>query len=122
MAYRFEGANTSGSFAWFFQRITGVVLFIQVMVHFYIAHRTWDAGHDWATIIERLSNPYIKTFYMVFVVLGVYHGLNGLWAVVRDYQISSGWRQTLFAVIVTVGIFIGVLGLFTILNLPSLQQ
>lgn len=121
MAYKFEGSGTSGTFGWFFQRVTGVVLFIQVIVHFYIAHNTWDAGHDWATIVQRLSNPYMRTFYLVFVALGLYHGLNGLWSVIRDYHISAGKRKLLFGIIVTVGIFIGVLGFYTMLTLSPIQ-
>ncbi len=121
MAYRYEGSSTSGAFAWYFQRITGVILFVQVLVHFYIAHHTWDSGHDWNTIVQRLSNPYIIAFYLVFVVLGLYHGLNGLWAVIRDYQMKPGVRQVIFGVIVAAGIFIGILGFITMLNLPSLQ-
>ncbi len=121
MAYKFEGASTSGSFSWYFQRLTGAVLFIQVLAHFYIAHHTWDAGHNWETIIQRLNNPYIKTFYMVFVMLGLYHGLNGLWAVIRDYQMATWLRKSLYGAILTVGIFIGMLGLFTMLNLPTLN-
>ncbi|GAB4366745.1 MAG: succinate dehydrogenase, cytochrome b556 subunit [Calditrichia bacterium] len=121
MSYKYEGASSSGAFAWFFQRVTGVILFILVLVHFYIAHKTWDAGHNWQTIVERLSNPYMKTFYLAFVLIGLYHGLNGLWAVIRDYHISPGWRKTIFAVILTIGIFIGVLGFITMLTLPKPQ-
>lgn len=120
MAYRYEGASTTGSLGWFFQRITGAILFIQVLAHFYISHHTWDAGHDYATIIERLTNPYIRAFYLVFVVLGLYHGLNGFWAVVRDYHMSNLLRKVTFAVIVTVGISLGFLGILTMLTLPGL--
>lgn len=119
MAYKYQGSNTSGSFGWFFQRITGVILFIQVLVHFYIAHHTWDAGHNWTTIVNRLNNPYMKTFYLVFVVLGLYHGLNGVWEVIRDYDLSPGWRKLIFGVIFLFGIFLGVLGFITMLTLPS---
>jgi succinate dehydrogenase / fumarate reductase membrane anchor subunit len=119
MAYKFEGSSTSGTFGWFFQRITGVILFAQVIVHFYIAHNTWDSGHDWNTIVARLSNPYMRTFYLVFVTLGLYHGLNGVWAIIRDYHMSPGKRKFVFAVVVTVGIFIGVLGFLTMLTLPT---
>lgn len=121
MAYKFEGSGTSGTFGWYFQRITGLVLFIQVLVHFYISHNTWDSGHDWATIIARLSNPYMRTFYLVFVALGLYHGLNGLWSVIRDYNMKPGMRKTIFAVIMVVGIFIGVLGFITMLTLPEVR-
>ena len=120
MAYRYEGSSAPGSFAWFFQRITGAILFIQVLVHFYIAHKTWDAGHDWATIVERLTNPYIRTFYLVFVVLGLYHGLNGVWAVIRDYNMSALMRKIIFSLICAVGMFLGFLGFFTMLTLPGL--
>lgn len=119
MAYKYEGASNSGSFGWFFQRITGVILFFQVIIHFYISHHTWDAGHNWSTIIERLSNPYMRTFYLVFVSLGLYHGLNGAWAVIRDYHMSAGLRKLLFGTIVTVGVFIAVLGFITMLTLPK---
>ncbi len=121
MAYKFEGSGTSGTFGWYFQRITGVILFIQVLLHFYIAHNTWDSGHSWTIIVQRLSNPYMRTFYLVFVVLGLYHGLNGLWSIIRDYHMSAGKRKLLFGAILTVGIFIGVLGFITMLTLPAVE-
>jgi succinate dehydrogenase / fumarate reductase membrane anchor subunit len=119
MSYRYEGSGNSLSFAWFFQRITGVVLFVQVLVHFYIAHNTWDSGHDWTTIVSRMSNPYMKMFYLVFVSLGLWHGLNGLWAVIRDYNMSDGLRKLLYAVILTVGICLGILGFITMLTISA---
>jgi succinate dehydrogenase / fumarate reductase membrane anchor subunit len=119
MLFKYEGAATSGTFGWFFQRVTGLILFIQVLIHFYIAHQTWDSGHNWSTIIERLSNPYMRTFYLVFIVLGLWHGLNGLWSVIRDYDISAGKRKLLYGLILTIGIFIGMLGFMTMLTLPS---
>ncbi len=121
MSYRFEGSGTSGSFSWFFQRITGLVLFIQVLIHFYITHNTWDAGHDWETIMARMSNPYMKAFYLVFITFGLWHGLNGLWSVIRDYQMSAGLRKFIFSVIVIIGIFLGTLGFITMLTLPASQ-
>ncbi|MEJ2637022.1 MAG: succinate dehydrogenase, hydrophobic membrane anchor protein [Calditrichia bacterium] len=119
MSYKYRGASNSGANGWFFQRITGIVLFVLVLAHFYIAHRTFQSGHDWDTIIARLASPYMKMFYLSFVTLGVWHGLNGLWSVIRDYNISSGYRKSIFAVIFSVGIFIGLLGFITILNLPA---
>ncbi|MCK5075360.1 MAG: succinate dehydrogenase, hydrophobic membrane anchor protein [Calditrichia bacterium] len=121
MSYRFEGSNTSGSFGWFFQRITGLILFIQLFAHFFIAHNTWDAGHDWQTIVTRLSSPYMRTFYLVFVVLGLYHGLNGVWAVFRDYNMSAMTRKVVFTLIVTAGIFMGMLGIITMVTLPMVH-
>jgi len=121
MSFKYEGSSTSGAFGWYFQRVTGIVLFIQVLAHFYIAHNTWDSGHDWATIVERLSNPYMRMFYLVFVALGLWHGLNGLWSVIRDYHMKPGWRKTIFGAIVVIGIFIGVLGFITMLTLPEVQ-
>jgi succinate dehydrogenase / fumarate reductase, membrane anchor subunit len=119
MAYKFQGASTSGAANWFLQRLTGLVLVVLLLVHFYIAHRTWDSGHNWDTIIQRLSSPYMKMFYLAFVLLGLWHGLNGLWSVLRDYNLKPGTRTTLFSIIVVVGVFIGVLGFITMLTLPA---
>lgn len=121
MTFKYQGASTSGTFGWYFQRVTGLILFIQVLVHFYIAHNTWDSGHSWTTIIQRLSSPYMIMFYLVFLVLGLYHGLNGVWAVIRDYHMSAGVRKFIFGIIVAVGIFIGALGFITMLTLPTAQ-
>ena len=121
MSFKYEGSNTSGAFAWYFQRVTGLVLFIQVLAHFYIAHKTWDAGHDYVTIIDRLSNPYMRAFYLVFVILGLYHGLNGLWSVIRDYNLSSGLRGLIFGSVVVIGVVLGFLGILTMLTLPNVH-
>jgi succinate dehydrogenase / fumarate reductase membrane anchor subunit len=119
MTYKFRGSNSSGATQWFFQRISGIVLFILVLVHFYIAHQTYASGRDWNIIMQRLASPYMKVFYLVFVVLGLWHGLNGAWQIIRDYNIKSGYRNALFGVIFVVGIAIGLLGFITVLTLPA---
>ncbi len=117
MSYKYEGANTSGAFSWFFQRVTGLVLFVLTLVHFYIAHQTWESGHDWQHVVNRLASPYMKMFYLVFVLLGLWHGLNGLWSVIRDYDMSAGSRKLIISLIWIFGVFLGTLGFITVLTI-----
>ncbi len=74
-----------GTLQWFLQRLTGVLLFVGLIVHFYVMHYSGAAPLSYESVTERLSNPYWKVFDIVFLVSILYHGLNGLWGIVIEY-------------------------------------
>ena len=95
-----------GAFFWLFQRVTGVILAIFLFTHVKVLH--WDFNFttqgllDFSFVLERLQgNLGWLIFYFLFIISALFHGLNGLWAVVLDFRPARGvqlvWLTILWA-------------------------
>jgi succinate dehydrogenase / fumarate reductase, membrane anchor subunit len=114
--FKFEGARGSGAKNWYMQRITGILLVVVLIGHYILMHATPDAGHTYNAVMERLGQPIWKIIDMTFVTLGLWHGLNGLWNVIRDYELKPWLTTTIYTIIVLVALAFWFLGLNTILS------
>jgi succinate dehydrogenase / fumarate reductase membrane anchor subunit len=104
----------NGAGRWLIQRVSGIALLIMLLAHFWATHA---AGGEitYEAVMQRLSQPYWKIYNLAFLVLAIYHGLNGGWTVLEDY-LQKGWmRVTLFGVVVVVGLYLLVQGSLTIM-------
>jgi succinate dehydrogenase / fumarate reductase, membrane anchor subunit len=114
--FKFEGARNSGAKSWYMQRITGIILVIVLIGHYILMHATPEAGHTYRAVMERLHQPIWKVIDMTFVTLGLWHGLNGLWSVIRDYEMRAWLTTFIYTIIVIVAVAFWFLGLNTILS------
>lgn len=74
--------STGRNWAYFFQRVTGVVALIFVLVHVSTTRlSTIFFGHEitFQTMQDKLGNPLWFWFYMIGVLSVVYHFANGVW-------------------------------------------
>ncbi len=111
---RYKGSVRSGGAAgWFFQRLSGLFLVVLLLVHFAVLHGG-DGTVTYEKVALRLADPAWKTFDLVFLFLGIFHGMNGLLMIVRDY--ATGWRRgALYATVVAAGLVFLVLGCVTVI-------
>ncbi len=109
--------RTSGGFyAWFFQRLTGILLVILLLVHFAIVHNLPKAGGlNYAVVAPRLATATWKVFDLMFLVCALFHGLNGVWMVVQDYVSSETAQSWIFYALCTLGLILLVLGAITVI-------
>ena len=106
--------GSGGAMTWFLQRLSGLVLVVLVLVHFAVLHGG-DGKVTYETVAARLSTPAWKTFDLLFLVIGIYHGMNGLLMVIRDYA-TTGWKRgALYAAVVTAGLAFLILGCLTVI-------
>ena len=74
---------------WYLQRITGAMLLILLAAHFWVEHfvtapvRRGDLTYD--VVVSRLSNPAWQVIDIAFLLIALYHGLNGLRNIILDY-------------------------------------
>ncbi|RMF95152.1 MAG: succinate dehydrogenase, hydrophobic membrane anchor protein [Candidatus Schekmanbacteria bacterium] len=116
MALENRVSSDSGAINWFFQRITGLVLLFLLLIHFWIMH--YSGGEEnilFDAVVKRLADPKFKVIDLSFLVLGLYHGLNGIWMVVQDYIKSPAWKTTIFSLLSFVGLILVVLGFVAVL-------
>ena len=102
-------SGRGGSKAWMLQRITGIALVVLTVGHYILMHYNPVSGHDYGATAERLSMPIFKGLYLAFITIGMYHGVQGIWNIVRDFKLKAKWSYTIFGLIVIVAvIFVGI--------------
>ena len=98
----------SGAPAWMLQRITGLALVILTVGHYILMHYNSVSGHDYDATASRLASPWFKGLYLGFITIGMYHGLQGCWNVVRDFKLRPWLTYTLFGSLMIAGVvFVG---------------
>ncbi|HEY3876065.1 MAG TPA: hypothetical protein VGM92_11355 [Candidatus Kapabacteria bacterium] len=111
----------SGAPAWWLQRVTGLALVILTVGHYILMHYNPVSGHDYGETASRLASPWFKGIYLGFITIGMYHGLQGCWNIVRDFKLKPMIGLTIFGVLVIAGIIFVAIGWNTILTFDPLK-
>jgi len=121
MINRETGLRSGGALNWFLQRISGAVLLIALIVHFWVLHFYPPAGGEitFDTVMQRLQNPLWRAMDLVFLVAGLYHGANGMLMLIHDYVRAAGIRIALVGVLWIGALFYLIVGSMTILGLAA---
>lgn len=85
-------SNRAGSLQWVMQRVSAMLLVGLAGLHFALQHFTSDAVSTGLTVATRLNNPYWQAYYIIFITLAMYHGINGVVGIIRDYNPRRGLR------------------------------
>jgi succinate dehydrogenase / fumarate reductase, membrane anchor subunit len=105
------------AYAWFYMRISGLLLVLLVLVHFGIMHLSYGVTHiDFSVVAARYKTPFWRIYDLILVLLALTHGLNGVKTLADDYVRSRGWRIASLCTIATIGFVFAVMGGFTILT------
>ena len=99
-------SNNSGAGNWLFQRISGILILVILFIHL-------GAVHFGFNIVD-LGTPAWKVFQLLFVILLLYHILNGFWILIEDYVQTRWLRLSLFGVTWIVGVVFLILGVVTL--------
>lgn len=119
---RYKGSvRSGGASAWFLQRLSGLVLVVLLLAHFAVLHGG-DGVVTYEKVASRLATPEWKTFDLLFLVLGIFHGMNGLLMVIRDYA-APGWKRgALYAAVLVAGAVFLILGCLTVIPFQARLQ
>lgn len=90
---RMERSSNFELFAWFFMRVSGIILLFIALFHMYYMHFVVDvATIDFLVIARRWENPLWRTFDLALLFFSFTHGTNGVRYVIEDYIHSGGMR------------------------------
>ncbi len=112
-----NGIKQGGMTAWLLQRITGGILTILLVIHFYLMHYTGEEGIAYAAVKARLVTPGLKIFYVLFLITGLYHGLNGLKSVLIDFDFWKDKQAALNFLFTVVGLIALAFGIHTVYSI-----
>jgi succinate dehydrogenase / fumarate reductase membrane anchor subunit len=120
----FPGSSRSGAQGWYWQRVTGVLLAVLLVGHFLLKHfGLEDAGaHQitYSTVARQLSSPWWVAFELGFLVVALWHGLNGVWMAAADYVHIPVLRIGVYTLLWVAGVFLLLVGLVTLLPFSRL--
>ncbi len=96
-------AERSGNFelwAWFFMRVSGVILLLMVLFHLFWMHFVIGVENiNFAVVAERWENPLWRIYDLFLLIFAWTHGANGMRYIIEDYVHAPGWRVTLKTVL-----------------------
>lgn len=76
--------------SWYLQRITGALLIVLLAAHFWVEHfmtaELRRGGLSYEAILGRIANPVWQFIDIAFLLVALFHGLNGLRNIVLDYS------------------------------------
>ena len=116
--YKYQSSRSSGSFGWVVLRITGIVLVVVMIGHYILMHFHPENGHTYEAVLARMQSNWYRVLDLTFIVLGMYHGLNGIWSIFRDYRLKQWQSITIFSFIIIFGLAFTLWGIKTILDIP----
>jgi len=116
--FKYQRSSGSGSFSWIFQRITGIVLVVVLIGHYILMHYNPESGHTYDAVLARMQSNWYRVLDLTFVVLAMYHGLNGLWSIFRDYRLKPWQSITAVSLLIIFGLAFTLWGIKTILDIP----
>ena len=116
--FKYSRTSGSGSFSWVIQRVTGIVLVIVMIGHYILMHYNPQSGHTYDAVLARMQSNWYRVLDLTFVVLGMYHGLNGLWSIFRDYKLKPWQTITALSLLIIFGLAFTLWGIKTILDIP----
>ena len=103
-------------FAWYFMRMSGLVLVFLALGHLVIMHliNTVDTI-DYAFVAARYARPFWRVYDWLMLTLALLHGLNGARVIVDDY-LKGTRRRVALGVLSVVGLVFLVVGSLVILT------
>ena len=106
--------------AWYFMRISGLVLVLLALGHLFIVHILFNVETiNYAFVADRWTRPgtgFIwRLWDLAMVVLSVIHGLNGLRQILDEYIIRPGRRVVVHTLIWTAATVLVGIGSYAIL-------
>ncbi|MCX6163200.1 MAG: succinate dehydrogenase, hydrophobic membrane anchor protein [Ignavibacteriae bacterium] len=102
--YKYQSSKNSGAKSWILQRITGLALVVLMLGHYILMHYSPDSGHTYEAVLTRMQFSWYRIIDLLFVTLAMYHGLNGLWGIFRDYKLAPWLRISIISVLVILGV------------------
>ena len=116
--FKFNGSKESGSKSWVLQRISGLALVVLMIGHYILMHYQPESGHTYGAVLTRMQFSWYRIIDLSFITLGLYHGLNGVWGIFRDYQLRPWLNLSIFSSLILIGIAFLTWGFIIIFSIP----
>jgi succinate dehydrogenase / fumarate reductase membrane anchor subunit len=110
--------STFEFYAWFFMRVSGVVLLGVAVFHLLYMHVAIGVDNiNFNVIVGRWTGPlgvFWRLYDLFLLIFAMVHGFNGSRYVIDDYIKRPGWRIAFKTVSGTIAFMLWVIGLYII--------
>jgi succinate dehydrogenase / fumarate reductase membrane anchor subunit len=89
--------------------------------HYILMHYTPESGHTYDAVLARMQSNWYRVLDLTFVVLAMYHGMNGIWGIFRDYKLKPWQSVTIVGFLIITGLAFSLWGIKTIFDIPYVQ-
>ncbi len=120
MIKNFKETSRSGAIIWFFQRISAIILFVLLLLHYVGYHFISDGTIKYNEIVAKMQSPWFTLVQFIFLITALYHGINGIWMVAEDYMKNKFTRLTVFSLLIFLGLVLFFIGMHTIFKVGNL--
>ena len=93
---------------WYLQRITGALLVVLLIAHFWVEHfmtaslRRGELSYE--AIAGRIANPAWQAIDIAFLIVALYHGLSGLRNIILDYsRVGASATRVITVALIAIG-------------------
>jgi succinate dehydrogenase / fumarate reductase membrane anchor subunit len=104
-------------YAWFFMRVSGVVLLLLALGHLVIMHLINNIEEiNYAFVAQRWATPFWRCYDGLMLFLALLHGMNGLRTILDDYLKPGALRvfcMSLLYLTTTLFFILGFMIIFT---------
>jgi len=112
----------SGGFelaAWYFMRLSGVLLFVLALIHFSLQHFLFDPSQETSTWIfqQRWNSLFWRGFDWLLLMTVVLHAFLGVRTVTMDY-LKGGKRTFALMTLYLIGAIVLVMGTIVVFSIP----
>jgi succinate dehydrogenase / fumarate reductase membrane anchor subunit len=110
-------AGNFDAFAWFFMRISGLLLIFMALGHLFLMHLGYGIENiNYELVVKRYATPFWRTYDLILLILALLHGFNGLRNFVDDYVHSRGFRVIAMTFLYLIGLTFLIIGSMVILT------
>ncbi|MFN8473453.1 MAG: succinate dehydrogenase, cytochrome b556 subunit [Anaerolineae bacterium] len=92
-----------GSWAFIFNRLTGLALAAYLPIHFFIISSLYRGADAWDGLMAFFRSPFALLFDVGLVLALLYHGLNGTRIVLLAFDIGETHQRAMFYTAMAVG-------------------
>lgn len=98
-------------YAWFFMRVSGLLLLVLALGHLAIMH-LFNSVHtiDYDFVARRWDSLFWRTYDFILLLLAMLHGANGVRYIVDDYIHRPGRRVFALSILYTVTFLFLIIG------------
>ena len=116
----YGSASGSDRLAWYFFRLSGVVLLVLALGHMWITHyANVPTETTFEFVRNRWANPLWRSFDWMLLLMALWHGILGLRVVATDYVRKPGWQTLVTSAFWIIGIAFTILGTITIVTFDA---
>ncbi len=101
----------TGLWSWFIQRITGALLVLFIIAHFWVTHFAVPGEEiTFSGVSSRLQMGFFVVLDSALLATVIYHGLNGVRNVIFDFNPGPAARTAISWVVLIIGLITFVYG------------